>query len=307
MTSTADKRQSLRSLLAHGQPVLAPGVYDGFGLRLVEPFPVQAAYISGNAVSACLLGEPDVGLVDLTLLGDHLGRLNLCTRLPLICDADTGYGSVLNIRRTVQTLEAAGVAAIHIEDQLTPKRCAQLPGARAVLPHLEAVRRIEAACAARQDSNAPLMIIGRTDAAEAHGLANAISRAQDFVRAGAEAVFIELKRSDDLLVRIKQVADEVGAPCMVNMSVDPRLQALPAKEWAQIGIGIGIYPALARGSFGHALRANMQRLLDGDVQGLMAHSLDAQAYADALAITEVEQWERRFGAATPDGTPPQKL
>ncbi len=306
MPSTADKRQTLRSLLKQGRPVMAPGVYDGFGLRLLEPFAVQAAYISGNAVSACLLGEPDVGLVDLTLLGDHLGRLNLCTDLPLICDADTGYGSVLNIRRTVQTLEAAGVAAIHIEDQLTPKRCAQLPGARAVLPHLEAVQRIEAACAARQDSSAPLMIIGRTDAAEAHGLAEAISRAKDFVGAGAEAVFIELKRSDDLLERIRQVADEVGAPSMVNMSVDPRLQALPAKDWVQAGIGIGIYPALARASFGHALQANMQRLLDGDIQALMAHSLDAQGYADALDITEVEQWERRFGAARPGGTPPQK-
>ena len=162
-------------------------------------------------------------------------------RSPLICDADTGYGSVLNIRRTVQTLEAAGVAAIHIEDQITPKRCAQLPGARSVLPHAESVKRIEAACAARQDSSAPLMIIGRTDAAQAHGLDEAISRAKDFARAGAEAVFIELKRSDDLLDRIRQVANEVPVPCMVNMSVDPRLQALSTVEWAQAGIAIGIY------------------------------------------------------------------
>ena len=151
------------------------------------------------------------------------------------------------------------------------------------------------------------MIIGRTDAAQAHGLDEAISRAKDFARAGAEAVFIELKRSDDLLGRIRQVANEVPVPCMVNMSVDPRLQALSTVEWAQAGIAIGIYPALARASFGHALRANMERLLKGDVQGLLAHSIDAQAYAEALNISEVEQWERRFGAATPDGTPPQKL
>ncbi|MGA1336173.1 MAG: isocitrate lyase/phosphoenolpyruvate mutase family protein, partial [Burkholderiaceae bacterium] len=95
----------------------------------MERFPVDAAYVSGNAVSACLLGEPDVGLVDLTLLADHLARINQCTRLPIICDADTGYGSVVNIQRTVRSLELAGVAAIHLEDQVTPKRCAQLPGA----------------------------------------------------------------------------------------------------------------------------------------------------------------------------------
>lgn len=304
--SNTGKRQALRALLAQKQAVMAPGVYDGFGLRLIEPFNVQAAYISGNAVSACLLGEPDVGLVDLTLLADHLGRLNQCSTLPLICDADTGYGSVVNIRRTVRALEASGIAAIHIEDQLTPKRCAQLPGARAVLAHAEAVKRIEAACAARQDSHSPLMIIGRTDAAGMHGLDAAISRARDFVSAGAEAVFIELKSSPALLAQIEEIAGQVDAPCMVNMSVDPRLQALAPEDWARAGISIGIYPALARASFGHALQANMRRLLGGDVQGLLDNSLDAQAYAQALNLSEVEDWERRFGVEPPDASPLQK-
>jgi 2-methylisocitrate lyase-like PEP mutase family enzyme len=296
MTSATHKRQQLRALLHAKQPVFAPGVYDGFGLRLIEDFPIQAAYVSGNAVSACLLGEPDVGLVDLTLLADHLSRLNQCTPLPLICDADTGYGGVVNIRRTVRTLEAAGVAAIHIEDQLTPKRCAQLPGARQVVSHREAVLRIEAACAAREELDAPLMIVGRTDAAGAHGLRAAIDRACDFVRVGAEAVFIELKSSPEMPEQLQTIARQVNAPCMVNMSVDPRLQQLAPAEWAAAGIGIGIFPALARASFGHAVRTNMQRLLSRDIAGLQAHSLSAQAYADALNISSVEDWERRFSA-----------
>lgn len=302
--SAADKRRILRKALSSGASVYAPGVYDGFGLRIVEQYPVDAAYVSGNAVSACLLGEPDVGLVDLTLLADHLGRLSQCSRLPLIADADAGFGSVVNIRRAVRALEAAGVAAIHIEDQPTPKRCAQLPGARAVISHHEAVSRIEAACCARLDAE-PLLIVGRTDSAAAHGLDEAIRRARDFVAAGAEAVFVELKSSPDLLDQIRTVSEQVQAPCLVNMSVDARLMALSPKEWRAHGIAIGIFPALARGSFGHALQANMVRLLAGDTQALLEHLMPAQQYAESLGLSAVEEWEQRFAADSQASQPLQ--
>lgn len=295
MPSAAQKRRMLREALARRAAVFAPGVYDGFGLRIIERYPVDAAYVSGNAVSACLLGEPDVGLVDLTLLAGHLSRLNQCSRLPLIADADAGFGSVVNIRRAVRALEAAGVAAIHIEDQPTPKRCAQLPGARSVLGHDEAVRRIEAACCARVDSE-PLIIVGRTDCAAAHGLDAAIHRARDFVAAGAEAVFVELKSTPELLDQVRAVSEQVKAPCLVNMSVDERLMALSPDRWQAHGISIGIFPALARGSFGHALQANMARLLAGDTQGLVSHLMPAQDYAESLGLSVLEQWEQRFRA-----------
>jgi len=305
IVSTAMKRRAFRERLRSSDSIFAPGVYDGFGLRILERFDVDAAYISGNAVSACLLGEPDVGLVDLTLLADHLGRLNQCTSLPLICDADTGYGSVVNIRRTVRALEAAGVCAIHIEDQIAPKRCAQLPGARAVLGHREAVHRIAAACEARLESESPLVIVGRTDAAASLGLNAAISRARDFIDAGAEAVFIELKSSPELLDQIRTAAEQLRAPCMVNMSIDTRLMALPPRDWSNHGISIGIFPALARASFGHALIANLDRLRQGDLDSLQRDSLSAQDYADILGISEIEHWEQRFGVDSPDAQPPQ--
>ncbi|MGA0865238.1 hypothetical protein GH816_07535 [Betaproteobacteria bacterium LSUCC0115] len=294
--SIQDKRRAFRRALAASQPIFAPGVYDGFGLRLVERFPVDAAYVSGNAVSACLLGEPDVGLVDLTLLADHLARINQCTRLPIICDADTGYGSVVNIQRTVRSLELAGVAAIHLEDQVTPKRCAQLPGARSVIDQDQAVARIAAACAARVQTEDPMVIIGRTDAAASLGLAAAIERAQAFVQAGAEAVFVELKTSPDLLEQIQAVSRAVPAPCLINMSIDARLMALPREQWAAAGISVGIFPALARSSFGHAVTTNLQRLLQGDVAGLQSASMSPADYAAALGISEVEGWEQRFSA-----------
>lgn len=297
MPSTADKRRMLRNALASGGTVFAPGVYDGFGLRIVERYPVDAAYVSGNAVSACLLGEPDVGLVDLTLLAGHLSRLSQCSRLPLIADADAGFGSVVNIRRAVRALEAAGVAAIHIEDQPTPKRCAQLPGARVVLGHDEAVSRIEAACSARVDSE-PLIIVGRTDSAAAHGMDEAIRRARDFIAVGAEAVFVELKSSPELLDQIRSVSEQVKAPCLVNMSVDPRLLALPTPSWRAHGISVGIFPALARGSFGQALNENMQRLLSGDTQALIQHLMPGQDYAESLGLSELEQWEQRFSSGS---------
>jgi 2-methylisocitrate lyase-like PEP mutase family enzyme len=296
--SIQDKRRAFRAALSSCQPIFAPGVYDGFGLRLIEQFPVDAAYVSGNAVSACLLGEPDVGLVDLTLLADHLGRINQCTRLPIICDADTGYGSVVNIQRTVRSLEVAGVAAIHIEDQVTPKRCAQLPGARTVIDQDEAVARIAAACAARVQTDEPMVIVGRTDAAASLGLDAAIARAQAFVNAGAEAVFVELKTSPHLLEQICQVSQAVPAPCLINMSIDARLMALPKTQWAAAGIGVGIFPALARSSFGHALTSNLQHLLKGDVQALQSASLSPADYAQALGITAVEEWEQRFSAGS---------
>lgn len=298
LPSVRQKRQAFRAALAAGRPVFAPGVYDGFGLRLIEQFPVDAAYVSGNAVSACLLGEPDVGLVDLTLLADHLGRINQCTRLPIICDADTGYGSVVNIQRTVRSLELAGVAAIHLEDQFTPKRCAQLPGARQVIDHDQAVARITAACAARVQTEDAMVIIGRTDSAASLGLSAAIARAQAFVEAGAEAVFVELKAGPDLLEQIRQVGDAVPAPCLINMSVDPRLMAMSKERWADAGIAIGIFPALARSSFGHALTSNMKHLLKGDIQALQSASLSAADYANALGISEVEDWERRFSVGS---------
>src|SRR5688572_8390091 len=136
MTSRATPqsvRKKLRARLAKGAVVIAPGIYDAYGARLVEQAGFEAAYMTGNGVSASLLGRPDVGLVDLTLITDHARRVASCVDIPLICDADTGYGNAVNVRRTIQEFEAAGVAAIHIEDQVSPKRCGQLPGAPPVI------------------------------------------------------------------------------------------------------------------------------------------------------------------------------
>src|SRR6187551_1392103 len=145
------KRGEFRKRLARGPLVVAPGVYDAYGARMVEQAGFEAVYMTGNGVSASVLGRPDVGLVDLTLLSRHAHYAASCVDIPLICDADTGYGNAVNVRHTVREYEAAGVSAIHIEDQVAPKRCGHLPGSRPVIEMEEHVGKIEAAVAARRD------------------------------------------------------------------------------------------------------------------------------------------------------------
>src|SRR6187551_2242024 len=159
MTDSVRKR--FRARIKQKSLVVAPGIYDAYGARLVEAAGFEAAYMTGNGVSASLLGRPDVGLVDLTLFASHAHRAAACVDIPLICDADTGYGNAVNVRHTVQEFEAAGVSAIHLEDQVAPKRCGHLPGSRPVISLEEHAGKIEAAVAARRDPD--FIIIARTD------------------------------------------------------------------------------------------------------------------------------------------------
>ena len=168
MTGEKSVRRRFRERLAVKKLIVAPGIYDAYGARMVEQAGFEAVYMTGNGVSASLLGRPDVGLVDLTLLSRHAHYAAACIDIPLICDADTGYGNAVNVRHAVREFEAAGVAAIHIEDQMTPKRCGHLPGARPVIELSEAVGKIEAAIAARRDPD--FVIIARTDVASGQGI-----------------------------------------------------------------------------------------------------------------------------------------
>jgi 2-methylisocitrate lyase-like PEP mutase family enzyme len=294
---TSRLRQGLRLRLAQamqgGTTLVAPGIYDGYGARMVAQSGFEAAYMTGNGVSACLLGRPDVGLVDLSLMASHARHVAACLDIPLICDADTGYGGVVGVRRTVQEFEAAGVAAIHIEDQLSPKRCAQLPGAREVLPFETAVARIAAAVAARNDAD--FMVIARTDSAASCGVAEAIRRAQAFERVGAAAVFVELKGHPGILEDIRRVADAVTIPCMVNIDAGGPLAGLHAEHLHEHGIALAIYPALLRNAIGFAMRDALQHLRhDGSTAAVRPRMLSAQEYNDCLGLPEVEQWEARF-------------
>jgi 2-methylisocitrate lyase-like PEP mutase family enzyme len=291
MKETARRR--LRTRLKTGSLLVAPGIYDAYGARFVEQAGFEAVYMTGNGVSASLLGRPDVGLVDLTLFAQHAHRAAACVNIPLICDADTGYGNAVNVRHTVHEFEAAGVAAIHIEDQMTPKRCGHLPGARPVIDLSEAVGKIEAAVAARRDPD--FIIIARTDAASGHGLDAAIKRVQAFHKAGADVLFVELKTSATILDDMKRVTESVDAPFLVNIDGGGKLGELTVQEIEQLGFRIAIYPGLERYAAGFAIREALGALKrDGSTRAVRDRMLSMQEYNEALDIADVEDWEKKY-------------
>jgi 2,3-dimethylmalate lyase len=286
-------RQRLRRRLKDGPVIVAPGIYDAYGARLVEQAGFEAVYMTGNGVSASLLGRPDVGLADLTLITSHARRVAACVDIPLVCDADTGYGNAVNVRHTVQEFESAGVAAIHIEDQVSPKRCGQLPGARPVIELREAVGKIEAAVAARRDPD--FVIIARTDATEAHGLDEAIRRGKAFHKAGADVIFVEMKAGATVLDDLKRAAAEIGAPCLVNMGAGGNLDELDAGEIGRLGLRIAIYPGIERAVAGYAVREALRALKkDGHARAVRDRMLSIKEYNDVLGLPEVEQWEQKY-------------
>src|SRR3954462_6832031 len=185
---------ALRALLGRGEPVLAPGAYDGLSARLVERAGFPAVYMTGFGASASLLGRPDVGLLSFAEMAGHARRLAQAVEVPVIADADDGYGNPLNVMRTVSEYEAAGVAALHIEDQVAPKRCGHMDG-KDVIDAAEMVEKVRAAVEARRAPD--LVIIARTDARAGEGLEGALERARRYRDAGADMLFVEAPESEE--------------------------------------------------------------------------------------------------------------
>ena len=286
-------RQKLRKRLTTGPMIVAPGIYDAYGARIVQQAGFEAVYMTGNGVSASLLGRPDVGLIDLTLFAAHAHRAAACVDIPLICDADTGYGNAVNVKRTIEEFEYAGVAAIHLEDQVSPKRCGHLPGSRPVIAMEEHAGKIEAAVAARSDPD--FIVIARTDAAAGLGLDEAIRRGKVYRKAGADVVFVELKGAPDIVEQLKRVTGEIDAPCLVNVEDAGNIGDLTAAELDAMGFRVAIYPALARNAAGYGIREALSVLKrDGNTKQARARMLSFKDYNAALDLAQVEEWERKY-------------
>ena len=293
ITNSPSVRQRLRARLTSGAMIVAPGIYDAYGARFVEQAGFEAVYMTGNGVSASLLGRPDVGLIDLTLIASHAHRVAACVDIPLICDADTGYGNAVNVRRTVEEFENAGVAAIHLEDQVAPKRCGHLPGSGPVVSMEEHAGKIEAACAARRDPD--FIIIARTDAASGHGLDEALRRAKAYRKAGADVVFVELKGSPNMIGELKRVTAEVDAPCLVNVEEAGKVGELSAAELGQLGFRIAIYPGLGRYAAGFGIREALGVLKrDGSTGKARDRMLTFKEYNEVLGLSDTEAWEKKY-------------
>jgi methylisocitrate lyase len=247
-STAAERRAALRARLAEDRLLVLPGVFNPLSAMAVERAGFEAAYLSG-AVMAAELGLPDVGLTTLSEVAQRTAQVTRVTRLPLLVDADTGFGEPLNVARTVQFLEEAGAAALHLEDQVNPKRCGHLEG-KSVVDEVSATRRIAAAVAARRDAN--LLVVARTDARAVEGLESAIERARRYVAAGADAVFAEALE-DEREVEAFRRALEV--PLLINATEFGKGPLWEGARLAALGVDMVIFPvSLFRLAMGAAAR-----------------------------------------------------
>lgn len=243
-----EKRLRLRKILASGKIQQFPGAFNPLSARLIEEKGFPGVYISG-AVLANDLGLPDIGLTTLTEVATRAGQIARMTELPSIVDADTGFGEPMNVARTVQELENAGLAGCHIEDQVNPKRCGHLDG-KGVVDLDTALRRIHAAADARRDSD--FLIMARTDIRAADGLDAAIDRARALVDAGADAIFPEAMADLD---EFKAIRDAVDVPVLANMTEFGKSRLFSIDELESAGINLVIYPVtLLRSAMGEVER-----------------------------------------------------
>ena len=228
--------RQLREMITRREPLIAPGVFNALVARIARRLGFRVLYFSGAAFSASM-GLPDLGLFTLNELVEGVRWIVRATGLPIIVDADTGFGEALNVMRTVRELEAIGAAAVQIEDQVMPKKCGHLEG-KQVIPAEAMVEKIRAAVEARSD----LLIVARTDAAATHGLAEAIRRAQLYVEAGADIIFPEALPSEEAF---RTFAAEVHAPLLANMTEFGKTPYIPAAQFHAWGYTIVIFPVTA--------------------------------------------------------------
>ncbi len=244
----------LRQMLKAPGIIVAPGAYDGFSARLIEAAGFHAVYMTGAGTAASHLGQPDLGLATMTEMATHARHLTSCVSLPLIADADTGYGNVLNVVRTVREYERAGVAGLHLEDQVTPKKCGHIAG-KQVIPAKEFADKIRAAAEYRTDPD--FVIIARTDARAVTSLDDAIERGNLYAEAGADVIFVEAPQTED---EIHRVAREVKAPLLANMVPGGRTPAVKAAELERLGYKIAIFPAVCMAAAVTAIEGALARL-----------------------------------------------
>ena len=256
----ATKRQLLREHLATGQLLRYPGAFNPLSAKLIEDKGFEGVYISGAVISADL-GLPDIGLTTLSEVVQRAQQINRMTALPTLIDADTGFGEPMNVARTVQELENAGVTGLHIEDQVNPKRCGHLDG-KAVVDEGTATKRIRAATEARRDPN--LLIMARTDIRAIDGMASAIDRAKALVDAGADAIFPEAMRD---LAEFEAVRKAVHVPILANMTEFGKSELFTTQQLADVGVNVVIYPVtLLRSAMGAAERTLDLLLAEGTQQ-----------------------------------------
>ena len=282
----------LRELLAGPDLLVAPGAYDALSARLIAQAGFSAVYMTGFGTAASALGQPDVGLLTMSEMVNRAAALAAVVGdLPLISDADTGYGNPINVRRTIREYERAGVAAIHIEDQVWPKKCGHMEG-KQVIPIDEMVQKIRAAVDARQDPD--FVIIARTDANAVNGLEDALQRGQAYCEAGADVIFIEAPRSVVELRVIKQAFPDV--PLLFNWAESSKTPFLSLEEIRSLGFKLVLFPVSLLFAATHAMSGLLEILKRGETSiPFHSHMVTFAQFTDLIGLPEIQELERRYG------------
>ncbi len=284
-------QSQLRQMVADPQIVVAPGIYDAFGAMMAERAGFKALYLSGASIAYTRLARPDIGLVGMTEVASAVGSIRERTGLPLVVDADTGWGNALNVARTVRLFEREGASAIQLEDQTLPKRCGHLAG-KTLVPAAEMIGKIKAALDARADADT--MIIARTDAVAVEGLDAALERAERYAEAGADMLFVEAL-ADRGQMEAATNRFKGRFPLMANMVEGGKTPLKPATELQEIGYALVIFPgglvrALARaaGDYFTSLAEH------GTTEAFLDRMMDFQALNRLIGTEEMLEEGRRY-------------
>ncbi len=290
--------KKLRELLAGPGMLRVPGAFDAWSARLVEMAGFEAVYMTGYGASAGVLGRPDIGLMTMAEMVRQARNMAAAVKIPLIADADTGYGGILNVIRTVQEYERAGVAAIQLEDQVFPKRCGHMEGKR-IISADEMIAKIRAAVRARRSED--LIIIARTDARAVTGLEDAVSRAVRYGQAGADVLFVEAPRS---IEEMAQIVNRVGKPLLANMVEKGKTPFLPADALARIGYKMAIYPVTTLFAATRAMIKVLARLkAEGTTENCLQDLVGFDEFNRLIGVDAMRALEKEFTEAAAEGEP----
>jgi 2-methylisocitrate lyase-like PEP mutase family enzyme len=279
----------LRERLSRPPLLLAPGVYDALTALLAEQAGFEALYLSGANIAYTRLGRPDIGLVTSSEVADTLENIRERVSIPIIVDADTGFGNALNVARTVRQFERAGAAVIQLEDQVTPKRCGHLEG-KALIPASEMAGKIKAALDSRREA----LIMARTDAIAVEGLEAALERAERYLEAGADVLFVEAPRSEQ---EMKSVTQRFGArvPLLANMVEGGKTPLFDAEGLERLGYRIAIFPGAIARCLAFAAREFFAALKrDGTTASLRERMLDLQGLNRIIGTPDMLELGKRY-------------
>ncbi len=283
------KTTVLRQLLASGKIVVAPGAHDALTAKIIEKVGFPAVYMTGYGQAASHLGKPDVGLLTMSEMVERASNMVDAVDIPVIADADTGFGNAVNVMRTVRQYEKVGVAAIQLEDQVAPKKCGHMTG-RQVVAKEEMVGKIKAAVDARRDPD--LVIIARTDARTVHGIEEALERAKAYEEAGADLLFVE---SPENIEEMKKITSSFKVPVLANMVEGGRTPLLSVSELEQIGYNLVIFPTASTYLTARAVTKLMETLMQsGTTSGMLDEMVTFTEFNQLIGLSEIRELEARY-------------